>query len=276
MSTVGQYLILASYGGIPPAPSAFRRSKEWHLTSPHLQPRRSFAPVRRPSLADAVVADLRRAIVNGEIRAGDHLVETDLADQFQVSRATIRQALAECRNEGLIEIRPHRGAVVTRMSNEAARDVCVVRGLLESWAARISCLAFDNADLESMRDIGREMGGAVRRGDVYRVVELDIDLHSRMFRCNRNEYLYERWQSLDALHGALLASRLAYYDYDPVGVVQRHHDLVDALARRDPDLAERAIRAHYIAPFIPEDAPRLHPPVQMDPASILQAEPNGG
>jgi DNA-binding GntR family transcriptional regulator len=216
----------------------------------------TFDPVRHPSLADTVLVALRRAIVNGEIAPGDRLVETDLADQFEVSRATIRQALARCKVEGLIDVRPHRGAVVTRMSNEAARDVCVVRGLLESWAARRACLVLADEDLRRMRAISREMGEWVQRGDVYRVAELDIDLHSRILYCDANEYLRERWQALNALHGALLASRLAYYDYDPVGVIQRHLDLVDAVARRDPDAAEEAIRTHYIAPFIPEGSPR--------------------
>jgi DNA-binding GntR family transcriptional regulator len=245
------------------------------LRSPHPQPRRPFNAVLRPSLADAVLVALRRAIVNGDIAPGEHLVETDLANQFEVSRATIRQALAHCRNEGLIEVRPHRGAVVTRMSNEAARDVCVVRGLIEGWAARASCLAFSEEDFEDMRDISRRMGESVRSGDVYRVAELDIDLHTRIFCCNTNEYLYERWHSLNTLHGALLSSRLAYYDYDPVGVVQRHLDLVNAFARRDPNAAEVAIRAHYIAPFIPEDS--SHPDlVQIDTRSVPPTEPNGG
>jgi DNA-binding GntR family transcriptional regulator len=231
--------------------------------------------VLRPSLADAVLVALRRAIVNGDIAPGEHLVETDLANQFQVSRATIRQALAQCRNEGLIEVRPHRGAEVTRMSNEAARDVCVVRGLLEGWAARASCREFSSENLMEMRAISHQMGESVRSGDVYRVAELDIDLHSRIFACNTNEYLYERWQSLNALHGALLSTRLAYYDYDPVGVVQRHLDLIDALSRRDPDAAEDAIRAHYIAPFIPDDSPRDRV-VDLAPGSISPLEPNGG
>lgn len=235
--------------------------------------RRAFDPVLRPSLADSILVALRRAIVNGEIAPGERLVETELADQFDVSRATIRQALAQCRVEGLVEIRPHRGAIVSRMSNEAARDVCVVRGLLESWAAREACLVFGDEELDTMRDISRRMGNSVRMGDVSTVAELDIDLHSRMFRCNTNEYLHERWVSLNALHGALLASRLAYYDYDPVGVIQRHLDLIDAVSRRDPDVAERAVRAHYIAPFIPEDSPR-HPPVLADAATSPTLEPH--
>ncbi|HZU13995.1 MAG TPA: GntR family transcriptional regulator [Chloroflexota bacterium] len=224
------------------------------MQSPEPRPRRSFTPVRHPSLADTVLIALRRAIVNGDIEPGQRLVETDLADQFHVSRATIRQALERCKVEGLIEIRPRRGAVVTRMSNDVARDVCVVRGVLESWVARTSCRRLTDQDLERMRALSREMGDLVRSGDVYGVAERDIEFHSLILRGDTNAYLRERWDSLNALHGALLASRLAYYDYDPAGVIERHLDLVGALARRDPDVAEHAVRGHYIAPFIPDES----------------------
>lgn len=217
---------------------------------PDRAPGNIFAPVQPLYLAESVVAEMRRAIVNGTIPPGERLIETDLADQFQVSRAIIRQALAQLKNEGLIEVRPRRGAVVTRMSNEVAREVCTVRALLEGWAARTACLTLSDEQLERMRCMSDEMGANVERGDVYRVMELDIEFHSLICQSEDNAYLLERWQSLDALHGALLASRLAYYNYDPLGVIRRHRDLVDTLVRRDPDLAEEAVRTHYISRFI--------------------------
>jgi DNA-binding GntR family transcriptional regulator len=214
-----------------------------------------FAPVQTRYLAESVVAEMRRAIVNGTIPPGERLIETDLAQQFEVSRAIVREALGQLRIEGLIEVRPRRGAVVTRMSNEAARDVCTVRALLEGWAARTACRMLSEEQFESMRAMADEMGTSVKRGDVYRVMELDIELHTLICRCQDNEYLWERWQSLDALHGALLASRLAYYNYDPLGVVERHRLLVDRLAERNPDRAEEAVRIHYIRPFIEDTSP---------------------
>jgi DNA-binding GntR family transcriptional regulator len=211
---------------------------------------RTFEPVHYPSLAESVLAEVRRAIVNGKVRPGERLVETDLAEQFQVSRATIRQALARLSVEGLVELRPRRGAVVTRMSSEAAGEVCTVRGLLEGWAARSACLQLTDQDFTAMRAMSVQMGESVKAGDVYAVMETDIELHSLICRCNANGYLWERWQSLNALHGALLASRIAYYNYDSVGIVRRHQELVSVLAQRDPDAAENAVRLHYIGPFL--------------------------
>ena len=208
-----------------------------------------FKPAEYPSLSDSVLAEIRKAIINGKMPPGERLVEADLAEQFQVSRATIRQALAHLKIEGLVDVRPRRGCVVTRMSDDAARDVCTVRGILEGWAARVACLELSTADIARMRAMSSLMGESVQKGNVYEVMETDIELHSLICRCDPNAFLWERWQSLNTLHGALLVSRLAYYNYDPVGIVQRHNDLVDVLARRDPDAAEGAVRSHYISPF---------------------------
>jgi DNA-binding GntR family transcriptional regulator len=205
-----------------------------------------FRPVRAASLADSVVAQLRRAVVNGDVPEGHRLREIDLAEQFQVSRATIRQALAQLRYEGLIEIRPHRGAIVSRMSLEAAYDVCVVRGILEGWAARTACTALSVQQLAEMRGLCREMGERLRAGDVLGLVEADILFHRYICESDANEQLREHWRSLNALHGALMSTHLAYYTYDPEGVVAMHENLCDVLTARDPDLAEQSIRLHYV------------------------------
>jgi len=207
---------------------------------------RPFDPVQSPSLADSVLRELRRAIINGKLPAGERLLEADLAEQLQVSRSTIRQALLQLRFEGLVEMRPRRGAVVTRMSSLAARDVCTVRGILEGWAARTACLRLTHQQLTSMRALGTRMGECLDRGNIYEVVELDISFHATICQSDSNVRLLEYWQTLNALHGALMSSRLAHYNYDPVTVVGLHKQMCDVLEARDPDAAEEAVRLHYL------------------------------
>jgi DNA-binding GntR family transcriptional regulator len=211
------------------------------VSAPH-----TFEPVKHPSLSDSVLAHLRRAIINRKLPPGERLVETDLADQFHVSRATIRQALAQLSFEGLVEILPRRGTLVTRMSSKVARDVCTVRGLLEGWAARTACQTLTRDQLRHMRQIGDEMGESLRRGDIYRVVELDIEFHTFICRSDPNERLNMQWASLNASHGALMSSRLAHYNYNPLTVIDLHEQLCDVLAVRDPDRAQEAVRVHYM------------------------------
>jgi DNA-binding GntR family transcriptional regulator len=193
-----------------------------------------------------VVVHLRRAIINRVLPPGERLVETDLADQFHVSRATIRQALSQLGFEGLVEVRPRRGVVVTRMSSKVARDVCTVRGLLEGWAARTACQILSEDQLRQLRGIGDRMGEAVREGDIVRVVELDIAFHTRICTSDPNQRLNVQWASLNASHGALMSSRLAHYNYNPLTVSELHNHLCDELATRNPDRAQEAVRVHYM------------------------------
>jgi DNA-binding GntR family transcriptional regulator len=207
---------------------------------------RTFGPVEHPSLSDSVLHHLRRAVINGTLPPGERLLEADLADQFHVSRATIRQALVQLGFEGLAEVRPRRGAVVTRMSSKVAHDVCIVRGLLEGWAARTACVTLEADQIQRMHGLGEEMGIALRAGNIVQVVELDIEFHTFICTSDPNERLNMHWASLNASHGALMSSRLAHYNYNPITVIDLHNHLCDELATRDPDRAEAAVRVHYM------------------------------
>ena len=205
-----------------------------------------FEPVKPQSLADAVLTDLRRAIVNGKLRPGEHLIETDLANQFHVSRAVMRQAFQELSFAGLVEMRPRRGAVVTRMSSAVARDVCTVRGLLEGWAGRAACQKLTDAEKRRMRGICDEMAICLEQGDIYAVATLDIEFHGMICRADPNQRLFTSWSSLNTLHGALISSRVGIHHYEPSVFAGLHSSLCEVLEGGDPDEAERAIRLHYL------------------------------
>lgn len=202
-------------------------------------------PVLHQSLPDAVVADLRRAIVNGRLAAGERILEIEFAGKLQVSRATLRRALRQLEYEGLVEIVPRRGVVVARMSTEVAAEVCEVRGLLEGCAARAACRTLSEDAIQRLRPMAQAMGGAVRDGDLLRLVELDIAFHTQICEQTPNSRLILQWKQLNSLHAAVLVSRLAHYDYDWQLITDLHLQLCDVLGHRDPDEAESAIREHY-------------------------------
>ena len=79
------------------------------------------------SLPDEVHLTLKRRILNNELTSGERLVESNLAAEFGVSRTTLRSALRELKNEGLVEITPRRGCFVARMSQADIEDACFAR-----------------------------------------------------------------------------------------------------------------------------------------------------
>lgn len=197
------------------------------------------------SLADTVSTELRRAIINGQLNPGERLLESELAERLGVSRATVRQCLQQLSFEGLVEIRPRRGAVVTRMSLAAAMEVCEARGLLEGFAARQACEQFDEGFRRHLTDIVEQMARTVRSEDIYHFVELDIAFHDAICSRTRNRRVYDLWSMLNAQMGALMSSVLAHRHYRAGPVRDRHLKVVASLAGGSADEAERAVRAHY-------------------------------
>lgn len=84
------------------------------------------------SKSDAVYRTLKRAILDQALAAGTKLPEDSIGDRLGVSRTIVRQALARLNGEGLIELRPHKGACVAQPSLEDGRDIFAVRNVLEA------------------------------------------------------------------------------------------------------------------------------------------------
>src|SRR5580658_6081062 len=88
------------------------------------------------STQDSVVKAIQSAIFNGELKLGQRIMEEDLAETFQISRATVREALRRLEQVGLVQIKPRRGTFVTRLTLAEIERTCRLRAALEGLAAR--------------------------------------------------------------------------------------------------------------------------------------------
>src|SRR3977135_4493649 len=109
------------------------------------------------SLHDQVVTELRQAILSGQLKPGERLVEGRLADELGVSRNPVREAIRVLASEGLIEVTARRGAAVISMSDEEARETIEVRALLEGQTARLAARRRDE-------DVLRRIEAVLRQG----------------------------------------------------------------------------------------------------------------
>src|SRR3954469_14550899 len=88
------------------------------------------------ALSDRLVDPLKRVIIAGELRPGDRVLETDLAEQLGVSRGPVREAFRELEQEGLLISYPHRGTFVATLPEDEIEEVYALRAHLEGYAAR--------------------------------------------------------------------------------------------------------------------------------------------
>src|SRR5579864_7793422 len=114
------------------------------------------APIPRQSLASAVVERLREKILSGELREGEQLRQDAIADEFQISRIPVREALSHLAAEGLIKIVANRGAIVSALSPEEIGELFETRAVLECYMLRHAIPNLKEEDFERAEDILRQ------------------------------------------------------------------------------------------------------------------------
>ena len=201
------------------------------------------------SLPEAVGKALRHRILNNEIPAETRLVEANLAAEFGVSRATIRDAMRSLQAEGLIAIVPRRYSVVTRMSLEDAEDVCFARYVLE-LASLDQGFGPNRKDLlRSLRLALDHMSVAARTDDMDALVASDTVFHEVLIDVSGRRRLKDLWSMLNSQMGALMREEIERQGIDLSEAVHRHRPIVEAVEEGNLDRLRAAIRSHYLTGF---------------------------
>ncbi|WP_086847969.1 GntR family transcriptional regulator [Amycolatopsis kentuckyensis] len=200
------------------------------------------APDRQPGERSAVAA-IRDAIVRGEFVPNQRLVEADLSDQFGASRATVRAALIELTNEGLVERVQNRGARVRAVSLEEAVEISEVRMMLESLCAAKAAERVSDAEVGELRELGERMQAAVAGGDVVGYSGLNQRLHRRIREISGQRTAA---QVLERLRGQSVRHqfRLAMRPGRPQVSLPEHLAIIDAICAHQPEKAAEAARVH--------------------------------
>ncbi|WP_293862758.1 GntR family transcriptional regulator [uncultured Alsobacter sp.] len=138
-------------------------------------------PLKLRTLQEAIVDRLREAILAGEHPPGTQLRQEALAASYGVSRIPLREAFRQLEAEGLIEIAPHRGAVVTGLSPEEVRDVFALRRVLEARLLRASIPKLDTDDFKDLDTVQAAFADAIARGDTSQWGVLNARLHMALY-----------------------------------------------------------------------------------------------
>ena len=201
------------------------------------------------SLPEAVGKALRHRILNNEIPAETRLVEANLAAEFGVSRATIRDAMRSLQAEGLIAIVPRRYSVVTRMSLEDAEDVCFARYALE-LASLDRGFGPGRKDLvKSLRLALDHMSVAARTDDLDALVASDTLFHEVLIDVSGRRRLKDLWSMLNSQMGALMRAEIDRLGYDLLEVVELHRGIFEAVSEGDFSRLRQELRDHYLRGF---------------------------
>lgn len=201
------------------------------------------------TIPERIFSLLREAIVEGDIPAGAKISEPELARRYGISRGPLREAIGRLEACGLVVRRPNVGARVVTLSSGQLLEIFHVREALEGMAARLAAQHMSDAEIADLRRLLERHGRQIEQDaeHAYFQREGDLDFHYRIVQGSHNGRMIELLCN-DLYH----LVRLYRYQFGmpskrgPRAFVEHGH-IVDAIERRDPEMAELMMRAHVRA-----------------------------
>lgn len=198
----------------------------------------AFLPLR-----DVVFKTLRQAILTGELKPGERLMEVHLAEKLGVSRTPIREAIRQLELEGLVIMLPRKGAQVAHITEKSMSDVLEVRLALDELAVSLACERITDEEIDLLKKACTDFEDAVLTKDVRKIATADVAFHDIIFSSTRNPRLSQMVNNL--------AEQMYRYRYEYIknpaihaSLIEEHRNIVAAIALRDRTNAVHAIHTH--------------------------------
>ena len=198
----------------------------------------AFLPLR-----DVVFNTLREAILKGDLKPGERLMELQLAAQLGVSRTPIREAIRMLEQEGLAVTVPRKGAEVAKMTLKGMEDVLEIREALDILACQLACVRITEEQLALLEEKKIAFENSLKSGNVKAIAETDVAFHDVIYDATNNPKLVNM---LNNLREQIYRYRVEYLknkDNYPI-LIKEHNAIFDSLANRNQDDATASIRVH--------------------------------
>lgn len=194
-------------------------------------------------LRDVVFNTLRQAILTGELKPGERLMEIHLANKLGVSRTPIREAIRKLELEGLVTMIPRRGAEVAQITEKSMNDVLEVRRAMDALCAELACERISEEQISALQQAREKFEEAVKTGDVRKCAQADVALHDIIVKATGNMRLV---QLINNLSEQMYRYRFEYLkdvsQYDKL--VEEHRIICESICRRDRAAASEAAKLH--------------------------------
>ena len=195
------------------------------------------------SLLETAYEKIKQQITACEFRPGDYLNEAELSERLGIGRTPVHQAIDRLMMEGLVQVMPRKGIIVTPVSLEAVVQTIEVRLLNECHCARLAAERASEEDLRILDDILARAEKELPRRNSERLMRLDREFHGAIAQSSRNAVLAD---VLGRLHDKSL--RFWILSLNTPGhharVHAQHRAILDAIHAHDPLAAEQTMRDH--------------------------------
>lgn len=194
-------------------------------------------------LRDVVFNTLRQAILTGELKPGERLMEIHLANKLGVSRTPIREAIRKLELEGLVTMVPRRGAEVAQITEKSMNDVLEVRRAMDALCVELACDRITAEELEQLKAACDGFEAAVKTGDVKKIAQADVALHDIIVQATGNQRLI---QLVNNLSEQMYRYRFEYIkdSSQHERLVEEHRIIYQSIVQKDKETASQAAKTH--------------------------------
>lgn len=194
-------------------------------------------------LRDVVFNTLRQAILTGELKPGERLMEIHLANRLGVSRTPIREAIRKLELEGLVTMIPRRGAEVAQITEKNMIDVLEVRRTLDALCAELACDRIDEEATENLKIACDNFERAVGSKDAKKIAQADVELHDIIVKATGNSRLIQLINNL--------SEQMYRYRYEYIKdssqhsrLIEEHRIIYESILKKDKETASQAAKMH--------------------------------
>ena len=206
-------------------------------------PQEGVIPISRRPLHEEATDRLRDLIVQGRLAPGARLNERLLTAQLGVSRTPLREAFKVLATEGLVELLPNRGAIVSPIDAERLSETLAVMGTLEALAGELACRNASDAQLNEIRALHYEMLAYHARGDLAGYFKFNQAIHLKLVKYSGNATLYNAYRQLNGnVRRARYMANLSQERWD--AAVREHEEILAALGARDVKRIKALLQEH--------------------------------
>lgn len=194
-------------------------------------------------LRDVVFNTLRQAILRGELKPGERLMEIQLANKLGVSRTPIREAIRKLELEGLVLMIPRKGAEVAEITEKSLKDVLEIRRALEDLAVRLACEKITKEELKELKKAGDEFKKVLKSQDITEVAEADVRFHDVIYMATDNPKLI---QLLNNFREQMYRFRVEYLKKAEVRpqLLAEHDEIIKYITEGNKEEASRVVTRH--------------------------------
>lgn len=198
---------------------------------------------KRPLYRDEIRRSIKKAIMSGELKPGDRIIETRWAKELGVSQSPVREAIRELEMIGLVENIPYQGCFVRKVTKKDMRDSYKVRMYLELLGIQDAVSNVEESQITEIYSIMKEMEVAAQEHDFDRYIQKDVLFHRMILAISKNDILLRSWEQCNIHDLTYIGTWISHRTLEQLSV--RHEGLYEAIAARDKVRATAEVTRHF-------------------------------